>query len=177
MLLKCYTRTAIITQSPNQRHLPPIVIPSAAEGSIKTTRQADSNKNVSRASRPRLLTHPAKQTQTFDTCALGIRCSIFDIHYSMLFPHFQHSTLYPLSPPPTPHISRKLTNIWTEHPTGFSGGTQKKMKMRNCHCEGAVGDCGNLLPLKTQNSLFRPPTKARFNQTMFFLPILGVSLK
>ena len=67
------------------------VIPSPAEGSIKTSRAADSNKNVSRASRPSLLTRPAKRTQTFDTCALGIRCSIlvpwvFDIHYSMLFP-------------------------------------------------------------------------------------------
>ena len=34
--------------------------------------------------------------------------------------------------------------------TGFSGGTQKKMKPKNCHCEGAAGDCGNLLPFVTR---------------------------
>ena len=39
---------------------------------------------------------------------------------------------------------------------------QKEMKLENCHCEGAVGDCGNLLPieLKERSSFLGGPLGA-----------------
>ncbi len=47
----------------------------------------------------------------------------------------------------------KCTFCHCEHLTGFSGGMQKKIG-KECHCEGAAGDCGNLNPHNTKTLYF-----------------------